>query len=208
MKKIFISCVSSEFKTLRIDAALALKGGLYEPVFQEDFNFEPTSLKESLRKKIKSCVGIIHIVGDGYGAEFPTNDPECNPNGNISYTQWELRLVEEMNRKSFRKKGIWLIFPGDDCTRDTAIERLDWVDHPDLTHAEATQIQEWRRHLQITYKDELYAQRSQYAYRTPQNDREFKKVLETIVKKEHSRQVKAVMPDSMGDFRLRLSRLM
>lgn len=183
MKRIFISCVTREFESLRIEIYKALRTG-YEVDFQESFAFEPTSLKQTLLEKLKRCDGIIHIVGDAYGTPFPADDPEGNPDGNISYTQWELRMVEHLNSRAFRKKKIWLIFPGPGCTRDTPVEWLDWVENPELPPEEAAAIQQSRRDLQAAYRESLLARRSTYAYRRPANDFECKDVIASIVRKE------------------------
>lgn len=183
MKRIFISCVTKEFESLRIEIYKALRTS-YEVDYQESFAFEPISLKSTLLEKLKRCDGIIHIVGDAYGSPFPADDPDCNPDGNISYTQWELRMVEKLNSKSLIKKKIWLIFPGPDCTKNTPLELLDWVESPEIDLDQAYGIQQYRRELQSAYRESLLDSRNNYAFRKPKNDFECKDVIAAIVKKE------------------------
>ena len=85
--RVFISTVSSELGSIRQLTANVLARLGYEPVWQDIFGTEPGDLKQMLRDKIDECVGLIQIVGRGYGAEPPEADPEF---GRVSYTQYEL----------------------------------------------------------------------------------------------------------------------
>ena len=83
---VFISCVSSEFRTTRSRVATILTRLGYTPVFEEIFGTEPGDLRQVLREKIDGCKGVIQIVGQGYGAEPPAVDEDF---GRVSYTQFE-----------------------------------------------------------------------------------------------------------------------
>ena len=79
----FISTVSSELGSIRQLTANVLARLGYEPVWQDIFGLEPGDLKQ-IREKIDECVGLIQIVGRGYGAEPIEPDLEF---GRVSYTQ-------------------------------------------------------------------------------------------------------------------------
>ena len=74
--RIFISTVSSEFKSLRRDVAEVLTRLGYTPVTEEIFGTESGDLRQVLRDEIDPCVGVIQIVGHAYGAEPPTVDAD------------------------------------------------------------------------------------------------------------------------------------
>src|SRR5271166_1583369 len=139
---VFISCVSPEFRQTRSRVAAILTRLGYTPVIQEIFGTEPGDLRQVLRDKIDACEGLIQIVGQGYGAEPPTVDAAY---GRVSYTQFEFLYARE------KKKKTWLIFPGDACTRDTPLERLDLPNDP--SHRDPTDYQTERRSLQLAYCD-------------------------------------------------------
>src|SRR5271166_4700180 len=139
---VFISCVSPEFRQTRSRVAAILTRLGYTPVIQEIFGTEPGDLRQVLRDKIDACEGLIQIVGHGYGAEPPTVDAGY---GRVSYTQFEFLYARE------KKKKTWLLFPGDACTRDTPLERLDIPNDPE--HPDPAGYQAERRALQLTYRD-------------------------------------------------------
>jgi Domain of unknown function (DUF4062) len=141
---VFISCVSSEFRQTRGRIAAILTRLGYTPVFQEIFGTEPGDLRQVLRDKIDACEGVIQLVGQGYGAEPPTVDPE---RGRVSYTQFEFLYARS------QKKKTWLLFAGEACTRDAPLELLDLPNDP--AHSDPAGYQAERRALQSAY----YAQR-------------------------------------------------
>ena len=118
---VFISCVSPEFQHTRNRVATILTRLGFTPVFQEIFGTEPGDLRQVLRDKIDACEGLIQIVGQGYGVEPPTVDAEY---GRVSYTQFEFLYARS------QKKKTWLLFAGEACARDTALERLDLPSDP------------------------------------------------------------------------------
>jgi hypothetical protein len=103
--KIFLSCVSTEFKSYRLKVANqlgALPGHPYEVKVQEDFQQGGHTLLEHLADYVRDCDLVIHLVGDASGAR-PTPEHEQSfirtldetdsttfPCG--SYTQWEYYL--------------------------------------------------------------------------------------------------------------------
>ena len=150
--RIFISCVSPEFRTARGKVADVLTFLGYEPEKQEIFGTEPGDLRQMLRDKIDSCHGLIQLVGQGYGAE-PPPDPPDPEFGRVSYTQFEFLHA--------RKKGLktWLILPGPACQRDTPPGQLDLPPGADPDPpAEADRAhQDARRRLQQDYVAALHA---------------------------------------------------
>ena len=98
---IFISAVSKELRSARQLVANTLTFLGYEPVWQDIFGTETGDLREMLRQQIDQCKGVVQLVGQCYGAEPPTPDPEF---GRISYTQFEALY----GRK--RGKKVWYLF--------------------------------------------------------------------------------------------------
>lgn len=92
---IFISAVSKELAPSRqlVANTLLLLG--YEPVWQDVFGTEAGDLKKVLRDKINRSRGVIQLVGNAYGFEPKTPDPEFGP---VSYTQYEALYA--------RKRGL------------------------------------------------------------------------------------------------------
>ncbi len=167
--RIFISTVSAEFASTRQLIANILTRLGYDPVWQDIFGTEPGDLRQVLRDKIDSCQGLIHLAGHAYGFEPPEPDPGF---GRCSYTQFELLYAQKQGKKT------WLIFPGDDCERDTPLHQLDLPEQPQgeatlLSPAEpgadgdardksvaapwALQHQQERRQLQAAYRARLEA---------------------------------------------------
>jgi len=140
---VFISCVSPEFRQTRSRVAAILTRLGYTPVIQDIFGTEPGDLRQVLRDKIDACEGLIQIVGQGYGAEPPTVDADY---GRVSYTQFEFLYARS------QKKKTWLLFAGEACARDTALERLDLPSDP--AHPDPACYQAERRALQLAYCDE------------------------------------------------------
>ena len=139
---VFISCVSPEFRQTRSRVAAILTRLGYTPVIQEIFGTEPGDLRQVLRDKIDACEGLIQIIGQSYGAEPPTVDPDY---GRVSYTQFEFLYARS------QKKKTWLLLAGDACTRDTPLECLDLPSDP--AHPDPAGYQAERRALQLAYCD-------------------------------------------------------
>src|SRR5947207_2936361 len=98
---IFISAVSKELRSARQLVANTLTFLGYEPIWQDIFGTETGDLRQMLRSQIDQSKGVVQLVGQCYGAEPPTADPEF---GRVSYTQYEALYA--------RKKGIkvWYLF--------------------------------------------------------------------------------------------------
>jgi hypothetical protein len=111
--RVFISCVSNEFRTVREDLRQRLTTHRDEVKVQEDFGVGGGLLIEKLDRYIRHCDAIIHLSGDGLGslakpaevawvlATYPDLsqrlpmlasllDPDLCP---FSYTQWECYLA-------------------------------------------------------------------------------------------------------------------
>jgi len=95
---IFVSAVSKELKSARQLAANTLQFLGYEPVWQDIFGTEQGDLREMLRKQIDGCKGVLHLVGQCYGAEPPTPDEQF---GRVSYTQFEALYARQ------RGMNVW-----------------------------------------------------------------------------------------------------
>jgi len=98
---IFISAVSRELRSGRQLAANTLTFLGYQPVWQEIFGTETGDLRAMLRQQIDQCKGVLQIVGNCYGAEPPTPDPQF---GRVSYTQYEALYARQ------RGKKVWYLF--------------------------------------------------------------------------------------------------
>jgi hypothetical protein len=107
---IFISAVSKELRSARQLVANTLTFLGYEPVWQDIFGTETGDLRQMLRTQIDQCKGVVQLVGQCYGAEPPSPDPEF---GRVSYTQYEALYA--------RKKGIkvWYLFMDESFPMDT-----------------------------------------------------------------------------------------
>jgi hypothetical protein len=98
---LFISAVSKELRSARQLVANTLTFLGYEPIWQDIFGTETGDLRQMLRDKIDQSKGVVQLVGQCYGAEPTSPDPEF---GRVSYTQYEALYA--------RKKGIkvWYLF--------------------------------------------------------------------------------------------------
>lgn len=117
---IFISAVSKELRSARQLVANTLTFLGYEPVWQDIFGTETGDLRQMLRTQIDQCKGVVQLVGQRYGAEPPTPDPEF---GRASYTQYEALYA--------RKKGIkvWYLFMDESFPMDTHEPEPDELRH-------------------------------------------------------------------------------
>jgi hypothetical protein len=98
---IFISAVSKELRSARQLVANTLTFLGYEPVWQDIFGTEQGDLRQMLRTQIDQCKGVVQLVGQAYGAEPPTPDPEF---GRVSYTQYEALYARKKGKK------VWYLF--------------------------------------------------------------------------------------------------
>jgi hypothetical protein len=109
--KLFLSCVSSEFKSYRLKLAnhlAATKGGALEVKVEEDFHQAGFTLLEQLAENIRGCDLVVHLVGDAY---VTRPEPEhvramlrslgetaLDPVLEWSYTPWEYRLAWQFDK--------------------------------------------------------------------------------------------------------------
>ncbi len=142
--RVFISTVSSELGSIRQLTANVLARLGYEPVWQEIFGTEPGDLRQMLRDKIDDCMGLVQIVGRGYGAEQPQADPEL---GRVSYTQFELLYARKRGKKT------WVLFAEDGFAHDRPLELLDLPSEPH--HPDPAGYQAERRTLQDVWRQRL-----------------------------------------------------
>jgi tetratricopeptide (TPR) repeat protein len=126
--KLFLSCVSSEFKSYRLKLANqleALRGHSFEVKVQEDFKQEGFTLLELLADYIRGCDLVIHLAGDACGA-CPTpdhvqtflsrlGDTPSVPLPDLSYTQWEYELARRFGRRTL------IYLPSPDAPRDSGL---------------------------------------------------------------------------------------
>ena len=111
MKKIFLSCVSSELKSYRLALAnhlAAAKGGAFEIKVEEDFQQNGFTRLEQLADYVRGCDHFIHPVGDASGTRpqpdqvrtllSSLGETATDPLTEWSYTQWEYRLAERFGR--------------------------------------------------------------------------------------------------------------
>jgi len=98
---IFISAVSRELRNARQLVANTLTFLGYQPIWQNIFGTESGDLRQILRQQIDQCKGIVQLVGQCYGAEPPTIDPQF---GRVSYTQYEALYARQ------RGKKVWYLF--------------------------------------------------------------------------------------------------
>jgi tetratricopeptide (TPR) repeat protein len=110
--KLFLSCVSVEFRSYRLKLANqlgALKGRPHEVKVQEDFQQGGHTLLDSLSDYVRECDLVIHLVGDACGAR-PTpehertllrhlGEPDSTPAPGWSYTQWEYHLARRFGKR-------------------------------------------------------------------------------------------------------------
>ena len=90
--KVFLSCVSAQFKPCRDALASDLRASGCTVNVQEDAQQGPRTLVERIAKDIADCDRVILLIGDGYGLDaigegLPAGAPQR------SITQWEWHLA-------------------------------------------------------------------------------------------------------------------
>lgn len=87
--KVFLSAVSSQFKTCRDALASDLRAIGCEVHVQEDFQQGTATLLHRLQDDIASCDRVIALVGDAFGSPAPDVSAARWRGGLRSYAQWE-----------------------------------------------------------------------------------------------------------------------
>lgn len=118
MPSIFISCVTAEFGAYRVRIAKDFRRANYEVKIQEDFKQVPEDTIQKLDAYIRECESVIHILGEGAGAQadpnavayFLKDQPQfleaMKGVGDfrtlqLSYTQWEAYLAAYRGKKLY-----------------------------------------------------------------------------------------------------------
>lgn len=145
---LFLSGVSSEFKTFRdaVASEILTKGGF--PQNQTDFHPDYGVVEEMLRRRLSEADAMIHLVGFRFGAE-PKQRPAGKPRR--SYTQMEFDIAKELNKR------VYIFLSPEAGIRDTpaAGEAADATEAADaialqLAHRQAVQHGD---DLYCTFKD-------------------------------------------------------
>ncbi len=119
--RIFLSTVTRELGSYRVEVARALRRKELEVRDQEHFRQGPATLLEQLRDYIKKCDAVILLIGERCGA-FPTEEHAAalgviplfdsyraaTGQSRGSYTQWELFLAKHYGKKTY----VFLSDPG------------------------------------------------------------------------------------------------
>jgi hypothetical protein len=137
--RIFLSAVSSEFRSYRDRLAAKLKRPNLSVHVQEDFIAAGTKTLDKLDDYIRECEAVVHLVGDMTGAmaspsavatikerysDFATRFPplaETLSTGApaLSYTQWEAFLG------LYHRKILIIATPVDGAPRDLTYRKVD-----------------------------------------------------------------------------------
>jgi hypothetical protein len=131
--QIFLSAVSSEFRSYREELRGRLKRHNVDVHVQEDFIATGTPTLDKLDAYIRDCSAVIHLVGDMVGAlakpaslqvirsrysDLSIRVPILKPffkrgkRPRLSYTQWEAYLA------IYHQKPLIIALPADDAVRD------------------------------------------------------------------------------------------
>jgi hypothetical protein len=112
--RVFLSAVSSELKSCRLEVAWVLRRKGLEVRDQEHFSQGPATLIERLRNYIQQCEAVVLLVGERCGT-FPTDEHAAAlgavpifekyraATGQLcaSYTQWEFLLAKHHDKKPY-----------------------------------------------------------------------------------------------------------
>jgi hypothetical protein len=137
--RIFLSTVSSEFRSYRDRLAEKLKRPNLSVHVQEDFIPAGTETLDKLDDYIRECEAVVHLVGDMTGAmaspsavaaiteRYPDLATHFPPLAEtlftgapaLSYTQWEAFLA------LYHRKVLIIATPGDGALRDPKYRKID-----------------------------------------------------------------------------------
>jgi hypothetical protein len=151
--KVFLSCVSTEFKSYRLRLANqlgALKDHPYEIKVQDDFQQGGHTLLDKLADYVRECDLVIHLAGEACGAR-PTaehvqalyrslGEAPPDPLPDLSYTQWEYLLALRFQRK------MLVYLAAADAPRDCPLPVQQSDDAPRLQQAHTAAIKAGGKH--------------------------------------------------------------
>jgi tetratricopeptide (TPR) repeat protein len=112
--RVFISAVSEELKSFRLEVARVLRSKQIEVRDQEHFSQGPATLLERLRDYIRQCDAVIFLVGQRCGS-FPSDQHalalgtipafeeyrKVTGQARASYTQWEYFLASHYRKPAY-----------------------------------------------------------------------------------------------------------
>ncbi|MEP2777368.1 MAG: tetratricopeptide repeat protein [Luteolibacter sp.] len=188
--RIFISSVSSEFRSIRQQVATVARQLGYETVTMDDWPIGHGELRAWLRKEIDSCEGLIHIPGMAYGAE--PEEPGAGGQGipeeftRYSYTQYEFLYAQATGKKT------WVITPGAKCSRDTPPDRLDYP--TESATADPVAYQAERRQLQEKWI--AYLTSRNFIRHQPEDDKDLKLIIHTL--RDHAEEMRGQFSEWQG----------
>jgi tetratricopeptide (TPR) repeat protein len=131
---VFLSCVSTEFKSYRLRLANqlgALKDHPYDIKVQEDFQQGGFTLLDKLADYVRECNVVIHLAGDACGARPFAEHVQAlyrslgealpEPLPDHSYTQWEYHLAQRFRRKML----VYIAAPDTSCDCALPVQQSD-----------------------------------------------------------------------------------
>ena len=187
LPRLFISAVTAEYYTIRQEVAKVVRHLGYQPVSMDDWSAGNGELRSWLRLQIDSCDGMIHLLGYAYGAEPKNHDPAAHGlpanTPRYSYTQYEFLYAQARGIKT------WVIQPGDGCTRDKEICKLDLPTEDG--HSDPQAYQQERSQLQMEWIDRL--KNENYLRHKPNDDKDLRLMLHTLT--DHAAQLRSNFRD-------------
>jgi hypothetical protein len=161
--RIFLSTVSSEFRSYRDRLAEKLKRPNLSVHVQEDFIAAGTETLDKLDDYIRECEAVVHLVGVMTGAmaspsavaaikerypDFATRFPplaESLSTGTplLSYTQWEAFLA------LYHRKVLIIATPADGAPRDPTYRKIETENTAQQAHLQ--RLESCHRHPEITF---------------------------------------------------------
>ena len=122
--KVFISCVSSQFKACREALSSDLRAIGCEVKVQEDFQLGPDTLIAQIEAYVAQCDRVIVLIGDTYGCEAAKESVSSTVQPR-SYTQWEyyFALGERLNSKPAQPIDRYVYFASRDFLDEHRVEQ-------------------------------------------------------------------------------------
>jgi len=163
--RIFLSTVSSEFRSYRDRLAEKLKRPNLSVHMQEDFIAAGTETLDKLDDYIRECEAVVHLVGDMTGAmaspsavaaiterypDLATRLPPFTETLSVgtpplSYTQWEAFLA------LYHRKVLIIATPADGAARDPTYRKIDAETAAQQAHLQ--RLRSCHRYSEISFAD-------------------------------------------------------